>query len=338
LLGNHKQAFDHLEVGFHHCIRQADMKIVEYDDADPVGVLHLNLLSLGWPLTPELAARIRRLDPRPFPFFGVYAIEEGMVAGQVLVYRLPAVTSEGPEAVGGVAAVASHPAFRHRGIAVRLMDEAHTRMRTAGLRFSSLLTARHRMAHLLYQRVGYEDVFAFGSAFARIRTIPISSGLRAERAGEERLAIADGLFREAAAGRLGFAWRHEPFFPVITQLGDLDSTNIWLLMDGDIAVGCAVASASESILNVSDLLLKDGIDPVAAVTAIARAVEAEYLQVRINHPAEARSFERAGFQMAQPAWGTFMVKPLVSKVTSEDARRLFGIGTDRFLISWLDTT
>jgi hypothetical protein len=33
-----------------------------------------------------------------------------------------------------------------------------------------------------------------------------------------------------------------------------------------------------------------------------------------------------------------MVKPLVPKVTAADARRLFGIGTDRFLISWLDVT
>jgi hypothetical protein len=33
-----------------------------------------------------------------------------------------------------------------------------------------------------------------------------------------------------------------------------------------------------------------------------------------------------------------MVKLLVPEVSAEDARRLFGIGTDRFLISWLDVT
>jgi hypothetical protein len=33
-----------------------------------------------------------------------------------------------------------------------------------------------------------------------------------------------------------------------------------------------------------------------------------------------------------------MVKSLDPSVTVEDARRLFGIGIDRFLISWLDTT
>ena len=39
------------------------MKIVEYDQVDPLGVLHLNLLSLGYALTPEKVALIRRLDP-----------------------------------------------------------------------------------------------------------------------------------------------------------------------------------------------------------------------------------------------------------------------------------
>jgi hypothetical protein len=33
-----------------------------------------------------------------------------------------------------------------------------------------------------------------------------------------------------------------------------------------------------------------------------------------------------------------MLKPLLPELTADDARRLFGIGTDRFLISWLDVT
>jgi hypothetical protein len=33
-----------------------------------------------------------------------------------------------------------------------------------------------------------------------------------------------------------------------------------------------------------------------------------------------------------------MIKPLIPGVTVDDARQLFGIGKDRFLISWLDVT
>jgi hypothetical protein len=39
-----------------------------------------------------------------------------------------------------------------------------------------------------------------------------------------------------------------------------------------------------------------------------------------------------------PDWGAFMLKPLVPDVRADTARQLFGIGTDRFLISRLDVT
>ena len=40
------------------------MRIVEYDDLDPLGALNLSLLALDFPLTPEHAAHLRRTDPR----------------------------------------------------------------------------------------------------------------------------------------------------------------------------------------------------------------------------------------------------------------------------------
>jgi hypothetical protein len=43
------------------------MKILEYNDVDPLQVLNLTLLALDFPLTPEHAAHIRRTDPRLFP-------------------------------------------------------------------------------------------------------------------------------------------------------------------------------------------------------------------------------------------------------------------------------
>jgi GNAT superfamily N-acetyltransferase len=186
------------------------VKIIEYQNADSLNVLHLNRLSLGYPLTSELAARILRSDPRAFPFLGVYAVDDGVVAGQVLVYRLPVITWEGPEDVGGVAAVCTYPVFSHRGVASQLFDEAHQRMRAAGPRFSTLATARHRLAYLLYQRLGYVDLFSFASACAPVQSVRTESELRAECATPERLAAADALFRRLSAGRLGFARRHDP--------------------------------------------------------------------------------------------------------------------------------
>jgi len=100
-------------------------------------------------------ARIRRTDPRPFPCLAVYAVEDEIVIGQVGVFRLPMISTEGREDVGGVWAVSTHPNHAGRGVATRLLEEAHTRMRPAGLRFGqarmmSLLAALTLFVHNTY--------------------------------------------------------------------------------------------------------------------------------------------------------------------------------------------
>ena len=146
------------------------MKIVEYNDVDPLQVLCLNQLALDFNLSPEMAARIRQTDPRPFPCLAVYAVEGDMVMGQVGVFRLPMISSAGREDVGGIWAVSTHPHFAGRGVASLLLDEAHTRMRAAGLRFSTLGTNRYRVAYKLYQRHGYEETNVLATALATWET------------------------------------------------------------------------------------------------------------------------------------------------------------------------
>lgn len=314
------------------------MKTKEYDEVDPWEVLHLNLLCLDYALTPERVAFIRRLDPRPFPLFAIYAVEDGIVVGQMGVFRLPMVTVDGFEDVGGIWAVCTHPTFEHRGIATRLMEEAHARMREIGLRFSTLGTKRYRVAHMLYLKQGYEDMVSSFSTFAPAKTIKLETPFRAEKAGLERLPLADDLFRRVASGRLGFARRHFPFFPSIVQLGDLKVDDVWFLWNDEELVGYATAHLSDSVLSVSDVLLLNKADTASAIAALVKEMEVSFIRVRVYQKAETVSLLEAGFRMALPDWDTFMVRPLVRDLKSDYVRTLFGIGTERFLISWLDTT
>ncbi len=314
------------------------MDIVEYDQVDPLGVLELNLVSLGYPLTPELASSMRRLDSRLFPCFGIYAIEGGTVVGQVLLYRLPMVSVQGQEDVGGVAAVCTHPAYSRAGIADRLLEEAHARMCASGLRFSTLGTTRWRGAYALYRRQGYQDVQRYAYTFAPCERVHPKDDLRAERAGLERLRLTDEVFGRAAAGRTGFAYRPARFIPMLVETRNLDADEVWLLFDQSQLAGYALARISDQLLQVTDLSLVESNDTAAAIVALARELPVAYLQVRVNHPSEAECLQQAGFPPPRPDWGTFMLKPLTSDVTTNDAIRLFGFGTERFLISWLDVT
>ena len=314
------------------------MRVYEYDEVDPLEVLHLNLLCLDFALTPELVARMRRLDPRPYPFLGVYAKEAGRVAGQVGVFRLPVVSLEGAGEVGGVWAVATHPVFARRGIASRLLEEAHARMQNTGLRFSTLGTHRYRAAYSLYRRLGYEDVVYTSSMMVACKALISPTALKAETAGPAQMALADRLFEQVAASSLGFARRHLPFFPSLDEQGAFKTQTLWLLWQQDEAAGYAIGSQPKSVLRIDNLTLRPQVNPVAAVAAVAGEVDASYVWVRVDRPDDAATFVRAGFQAAVQDWNVFMVKPLAADATVEQFRTLYGVNSGRFLMSYLDVT
>jgi GNAT superfamily N-acetyltransferase len=311
------------------------MIILEYNNVDPLQVLNLTLLALDFPLTPEHAAHIRRTDPRPFPCFTVNAVEDDAVLGQVGVFRLPMLSTEGWEDVGGVWAVATHPQHAGSGVASALLDEAHSRMREAGLRFSTLGTSRSGIAYRKYQKHGYVDMNVWATALARWETAHQPTRLRTELASDRGYDFLEQVFTTVAGNYLGFAWRHTPF----ARLRDtVKLEEIHILWENYQPVGYALASVDQSILYVSNLLLKKGVNPAEAVAAVASRLRTAYVRVKISRPVEIANLSQAGYWVAHPDWNAFMLKPLIPEVTGEDARRLFGVGTDRFLISWLDTT
>jgi ribosomal protein S18 acetylase RimI-like enzyme len=311
------------------------MRIAEYDDVNPVSVLNLNLLALNFPLTPAHTAHIRRADPRPFPFLALYASDNDLVVGQVGVFRLPMISTRGREDVGGVWAVSTHPQYAERGIASQLLNEAHNRMRSEGLRFSTLATNRFRVAYKLYLRHGYEDMGVLATAMAPWETAHQPTRLHASPLGQDGYEFVDKLFETIASGYLGFAWRYTPF---IRLRDKVSCESIWILWKNEQAVGYALSQAGDEILHISNMVLAPGLDIAEAVAAVASKKKTAFVMMNISRPTEVSSLQRAGYQITNPCWDAFMVKPLTRDLTAGDARLLFGIGTDRFLISWLDTT
>jgi GNAT superfamily N-acetyltransferase len=311
------------------------MKILEYNDVDPLQVLHLTLLALDFSLTPERAAHIRRTDPRPFPCFTVNAVEDDMVLGQVGVFRLPMISTEGREDVGGVWAVSTHPQHAGRGVASILLEEAHTRMRDAGLRFSTLGTSRSGVAYRLYQKFGYVDMNVWATALARWEVAHQPTRLRAQPTDQGGFDFVETIFQNLAGDYLGFAWRHTPFIRLRDKVKVED---IWVVWENRAPVGFVFAYKNELLLKVNIQILRADIDAAEVVAAVASQIKASYVQVTLSRPADIASLRCAGWQVAHPNWEAFMVKPLLPELTGDDARRLFGIGTDRFLVSWLDVT
>jgi predicted acetyltransferase len=244
------------------------------------------------------------------------------------------ISTEGREDVGGIWAVSTHPHYAGSGVASRLLDEAHNRMRQAGLRFSTLRTDRYRVAHKLYRQHGYEETNVWATALGRWETAHQPTRLRAEPPTPEGFDFVEHIFMDVAKNYLGFAWRHTPFAP----LRRVALSDIWILRENTRLVGYAFASADQTMLTITNLVLQPGIDAAEAISAVAAQLKSAYVQVKASRPIEIASLQRRGYHLTHPTWDSFMVKPLVPEVTFADAQRLFGIGTDRFLISWLDTT
>ena len=310
------------------------MKIVEYNDVDPIQAMYVSQLALDFTLTPEKVASLRATDPRPFPCLAIYAVADDVVMGQVGIFRLPMISAEGREDIGGIWAVSTHPQCAGRGVASALLEEAHARMREAGLRFSTLGTDRFRQAHRLYRRHGYQETNVWATALAPWETAHQPTRLHATPPGSGGYDLVEQVYREVARGYLGFSWRHTPFAPLrLVSLAEL-----WVLWETNRPVGYAIARTDGTLVTISNLALQDGVDPLEAVAAVAAEIKSAYVQVSISRPVEMKRLRHAGFHVAHPTYSSFMVKPLVPEVTFEDARHLFGIGTDQFLISWLDVT
>ncbi len=320
------------------------MKILEYDEVDPIEVLHLNLLGLNFALTPERVKLTRQYDSRPFPFFALYAEVEGVLAGQVGVFRLPMTTIEGSEDVGGVWAVLTSPSFKRRGIASRLLEEAHERMRLDGLRFSTLGTSQFRVAHMFYLKHGYQDVFSSPSLlFPRTAFKGTIDSLSIEQADADQLYMADKIFQQISQNQYGFSKRFMPFMSSMVAIGEIafgkiEQNDIWFVWNENQFVGYLIAKLSGSILQIIDILLIDGINVTDVIFSLITKFPTQYIQVRSTRPSITENLMKNCKYFVPQDWGTFMIKPLTSKVNQVDLKDLFGIGTDKFLFSWLDST
>ena len=142
------------------------------------------------------------------------------------------------------------------------------------------------------------------------------------------------VFEDIAVDYLGFSWRHTPF----ARLRRVDISNIWIISENGLVIGYALTQLNRSMLTITNLVLRQGLDAAEAVSAITAEVKSLYVQVHVNRPVDIFSLRKAGYHVGHPSWSVFMIKPLIPTVTVADARRFFGIGTDRFLISWLDIT
>jgi len=151
------------------------------------------------------AAKNSRLDPGQVRVIE----EEGEVRASATVLPMEVFVNGSAAAMGGVAAVMVHPAYRRRGYAGDLMRAALGDMRDRGVHLSLLAP----FAHAFYRTFGYElanDVIQYALKPTDLPTSPEQRNLRAYR--DEDLPALMDLMEAEARGHQLCARRHEPYW------------------------------------------------------------------------------------------------------------------------------
>lgn len=89
---------------------------------------------------------------------------------------------------GGIAGVATHGAYRHRGLATRLLREANRRIRARGISNAALFTGYDLPAIRIYRRLGYTETSDWHSLYDAPRPVEWMKGRFEYRGGWLRTA------------------------------------------------------------------------------------------------------------------------------------------------------
>ena len=161
-----------------------------------------------------------------------------------------------------------------------------------------------------------------------------------KRATREDLDETDALFHQIAIGKIGFARRHDPFMSMMVDIGDaMGIDDLRLLWLDDHLVGYAVVRPSETMFKIDDILLRDDTTIMAATAALLRETQASYVQITMNnHSPHLEAFRQASFRVTSSTWDVVMAKSLTNEMGIDDLRRFAGVGSNRYLMSWMDVT
>jgi len=182
------------------------MQLRTYREGDGEALARLMVAAFGG----EVAFASEYFDPAQNPRLDpeqVYVIEEdGEARASATVLPMEILVDEKPAAMGGVAAVMVHPAYRRRRYAGDLMRFALGEMRDRGVNLSLLAP----FAHAFYRSFGYElatEAVEYTLKPTDLPTDPEQSNLRAYR--EEDLPAMMALLEAASRGHQLCALRSE---------------------------------------------------------------------------------------------------------------------------------
>ena len=198
-----------------------EVKFRLYEDGDEQGIVDVINSSFSsfreWGLTTE---RWLRYESDDYAFKRANALVAevgGRVVGHVqLITRRLRMGRDVYVECGGIANVSTHPDFRGRGIATRLMEMALRLCSERGVPLSALFTGYPGRPHRIYKRVGYGDTLLTHVLAAEVdealEALAGEGGVRVEEAGAADVGELERVYEEAHRDYTGVAARPREYW------------------------------------------------------------------------------------------------------------------------------
>jgi len=312
------------------------MRFLTYDELTPTmhvdrTLLHLAAFGGAWSSRSIEIAR-RRLQSLA-EYVGIFAAEHGRLLGQTYVHRLPYTFPDGIESVSGIAGVATRADRRRSGVAKAIFSEVHRREKEDGIRYSTLWTNRSWGAHRLYEKLGYQDVYASPWAVHApvLRRPRRPRGTRSARRSD--LAELDRLHARMGEGRLGFARRPDGYLPAAAAAHDLDPAEelVVIRTDGRIRGYAHVEATAYRVIS-GEIVADSSATRRALVSEVTRRANRRPFAFTHTPVTDAPElFQMEGFSTAPTGWYVFMASSLAGSWTPRAAVKKFATTDRRFL-------
>ena len=307
------------------------MRIVTYDEVDPRAVRQLCATAAGWDLPEDHIRKIRRVDPRCFDGFALYAVEDGKVVTQVIPFRMRVRLRSGEETVGAIAGVCSHPTRWGQGFARATMQRAHEWFLSEGLRLAALTTSRNIRGYRIYEKMGYVDLAPFYRAYRSVpgkRAHP--SDLRFRQASRDDIPTIGRLFREYTRGLLGWTAREPSHIPSLIAGDPKLLERYRIVLRGDKPVGYFRTHPQEEV-HMEELILPK-IEDYREAVALAEA-RAPHGLANVNWVTARKDQERLqrlGYELDGPIPDATMALSLRGDVAPRSFLEEFGVPSGTF--------
>jgi GNAT superfamily N-acetyltransferase len=307
--------------------------------SEEVQVFNLHLQ--GWSSLADFRhlLRMRRLGYPFAKYMGVFARQHGELLSQVFVGHYRFQTPDGPVRAAGIEELVTRSDARRRGLAHRLFEEVHRRERKDHVPLALLWTGKSNMAHELYVKLGYRDIYE-PHRVLRFVTRPARSparGLRVRSAVSGDADLLDRLHRQANRGRLGFAQRAPHSFRTRFRLGIIEPTAIVLAEREGHPVGYATLFVQPGWAWSHEVGLLDPSDRPAFLAKIEARIAPRWLQLGADWLIETDEFRLpSGYYRGGSSYAVLMACPLTPRLRRPDLARWLNPSPAAFACQHLD--